>query len=131
MDFFIIGRLVWRSELSKEQPAKHNQQYSKCFGYLSVLKTNCPDFEFVENNINLVAWKEVAETLAPLRFGRSGHIIEVFFNKQDYRDGTNLKKEPIKVVRPRQIIPSDHRAIERYSINSEGQFDPYTRMVGV
>jgi hypothetical protein len=89
-----------------------------------LVKTNCKTFEY-SSKIKIVCWKNTAEKAAKFQ---KGQRFIVFFKKFNLND-TDWKGNTIKSVSASAIWRVTQREFDMYSINSNGQYDPFSKLI--
>jgi len=107
--------------IGKPKPTKYGQ---RCEVLAELVKTNCKAFESA-SRIKIVTWKQTAEKAATFR---KGQRIIVFFKTFDL-NSTDWQGNTVKSVTSSKIQRVTQREFDMYSINSNGQYDPFSKLI--
>ncbi|MED3976747.1 hypothetical protein P4639_25430 [Priestia megaterium] len=96
----------------------------RCEVIAEMIKTNYKPFENA-SRIKIITWKEKADKAA--KFVKGKRLV-VFFNKVNLND-TDREGNAIKSVTASKLFTASQREFEMYSVNSDGQYDPFSKLI--
>ncbi|WEA47314.1 hypothetical protein [Priestia aryabhattai] len=95
----------------------------RCEVIVDVMKTTYPAFEKA-HRIKVIAWKDKAKQAATFH----NNQVYVFFFTNHKRD-VDWLNNPIQAITALKIFKATKREIDMYYINSQGQYDPFSKLI--